>query len=79
MFTIELLPRESVLQDILPAWEASGRTYDSAEGINFDAVTTYAIDGGVLRIASGDNIYFYNIADFYRVKIQAIQDDMFTQ
>jgi hypothetical protein len=79
MFNIELLPKESVLQDILPAWEASGRTYDKAEGIHFEAAKAYYIEAGSLVIDYGGNTYIYNLSDFYRVKVSPLTDDMFSE
>jgi len=72
-YTVEAIARQSTMDDITRYWEASGRvnTIGDTGQIVFDNVKQWAQYHGVMEIytASGD-IFFYNVADFYRFKIK---------
>jgi len=80
MYKVELMPKQSVIDDILPAWIASGRTYDAEKGIVFESASRCEISGGSFMIESNEKRYYYNMADFYRVKVcESPQSDMFSE
>jgi len=71
MYRVELIPKQSVIDDILTFWKATGREpgLDKGEFV-FEAVNYAEVtSSGTLRIDKLDNTYFYNISDFYRVKV----------
>jgi len=70
MHRVELIPKTSTLDDIIESWVNSGREDNRKEGVFvFDEVESAHVENGVLRVFAGNKIYFYNMADFYRVKI----------
>ena len=67
---IELIPKQSTLDDIIGPWVNSGREDNCKDGqFVFVDVESYWIDGGVITIISDDKSYYYNMADFYRVRV----------
>lgn len=68
-YRIELIPKTSTLNDIIEPWVCSGRVDNRADGaFIFDNVETYYVADGTVHIFCGGKSYFYNLADFYRVK-----------
>lgn len=86
MFRVELIAKitktkTSVLDDIIDQWVASGRDDNRNDGqfVFEDVASAYQQDG-ILIINKDANIYFYNIADFYRVKIISYDErDLFDE
>jgi hypothetical protein len=70
MFSVELIPKQSVLDDVVELWERTGRKSGIEKGAFYfsDCEDAY-VDGGTLKILKGKNQYYYSASDFYRVKI----------
>lgn len=67
---IELIPKTSTLNDIIEPWVCSGRVDNRADGeFVFDGVEAYYVKDGTIHIFKEEKDYFYNMADFYRVKV----------
>lgn len=67
---IELIPKTSTLDDIIGPWVNSGREDNCNDGqFVFDDVESYWIESGVVSIIADGKSYYYNMADFYRVKV----------
>lgn len=76
MYRIELIPKSSVLEDIIGPWVDSGREDNRKDGsFVFDGVKSWAIEGGSLSIIKGNVEYCYNMADLYRVRAEKINED----
>jgi len=70
MYRVELIPKTSTLDDIIEPWVCSGRIDNRADGVFvFDDCIDAGINFGVVEIAKEGKTYYYNVADFYRVKI----------
>ena len=68
--TIELIPKQSTLDDIIGPWVNSGRSDNSKDGkFIFTGVKSYNYLNGILDIHTSKATYVYNLADFYRIKI----------
>lgn len=72
MVNVELIPKNSVLDDIIDNWVNSGRVDNRSDGaFRFDKAEKFAVlDGGIIYIKYEDKAYHYNMSDFYRVKIE---------
>lgn len=72
---LTLIPKASVLEDIKKPWTDSGREYNGDDGeFAFESEQLDAeLDNGVLKIKTGNNMYLYNMADFYRVKLEVTE------
>lgn len=67
---IEFILRESTTRDILKPWMDSGHMDNSGDGgFVFEDVTDHSISLGIITIETECETYFYNISDFYRIKI----------
>jgi len=78
MYRVEMIVKDSVFNDIKDRWASTGRVADGAGEFVFDKCDDAAVSNGVLRVSNGNNIYLYNVADFYRIKIVQInQQDLF--
>ena len=72
-YRIELIPKTSTLNDIIGPWVDSGREDNSGDGqFVFESVKNCFVSTGVVVIETNDKNYFYNLSDFYRVKVIAI-------
>lgn len=71
MYKVELHPKQSVLEDIIVHWCASGRSDNTKEGsFIFLDIKSWNVTSGTLFLVDGDGkSYLYNMADFYRVKV----------
>jgi hypothetical protein len=68
-YRIELIPKTSTLNDIIGPWVDSGREDNRIDGqFIFEDVDSFRFADGTLIIHRGMTDYFYNLADFYRVK-----------
>jgi hypothetical protein len=68
-YRIEMIPKKSVMDEIIDYWVASGRTDNTPDGVFvFEEVDSYEIDGGSLLIRKDETYYAYNLADWYRIK-----------
>ncbi len=69
MYNVELIPKQSVMDEILEFWKSTGRDADLSKGqFVFENVEHVNIDHGTIVINKGDNQYAYNMSDFYRAK-----------
>lgn len=69
-YRVEMIPKKSVMDDIVDYWVASGRVDNTPDGVFvFEEVDACDVYGVTLNITKGENSYFYNIGDFYRVKV----------
>ena len=69
-YRVELIPKTSTLDDIIESWVCSGRIDNRADGVFvFEDCESCVVESGVVRIFKTGKSYFYNLADFYRVKI----------
>ena len=72
MYRVEMIPKHSVMDDIKEYWIASGREYTAATTgqFIFEDVRSVDSDYAVVEIVLEDGtVFFYNLSDFYRVKI----------
>ncbi len=70
MYRVELIPKTSTLDDIIEPWICSGRIDNRADGVFvFEDFEDCTVQEGTIYIAKSGKSYFYNLADFYRVKI----------
>lgn len=75
---IELIPKKSVIDDVLEYWESTGRESNIENGqFVFDDAGDMHIEDGVIEILRGDKQYYYNMCDFYRVKVIDESDKQF--
>ena len=75
MYEITLIPKESTLLDIQEPWVNSGREWNGEDGeFFFEEVDNYEIVNGSILIQKEATIYIYNMADFYRVKIEVLPE-----
>jgi hypothetical protein len=73
-YRIELIPKTSTLTDIIGPWVCSGRVDNRADGaFIFDNVEACYVADGTVHIFAEDKSYFYNLADFYRVKAVKVE------
>jgi len=71
-----MITKQSTMADIIPSWVASGRVDNSSEGqIVFESADFYHVASGIIHIEVGDKRYFYNLGDFYRVKVTVANPD----
>ncbi len=80
MYRVELIPKTSTLDDIIEPWVCSGRVDNRADGFFvFEDYESCIVDPhGTLRIFKAGKSYFYNLSDFYRVKvIDTTQPELF--
>lgn len=74
-YRIELIPKTSTMNDIIGPWVDSGRDDNRSDGqFVFESVKNCFVSTGVVVIETGDKNYFYNLADFYRVKVVKNQE-----
>ena len=70
MYRVELIPKTSTLKDIIGPWVDSGRVDNSADGVFvFDNAESCAVAEGAICVSANNRVYFYNLGDFYRVKV----------
>ena len=70
MYRVELIPKKSVMTDIIGYWTATGRPSNLDDGeFVFKSVNSAYINNGVITINDDADVYYYNVADFYRVKV----------
>ncbi|MCW8885551.1 MAG: hypothetical protein OQK12_09900 [Motiliproteus sp.] len=70
MYRIEMIPKESTIQECLTFWTATGREDETPNGqFVFEKVESYFYYDRTLEIRNGDKLYLYNMSDFYRIKI----------
>ena len=71
---VELIPKQSTLAEIEEVWKATGRSFDvkSTGAFFFSRASNFSNDKGNIQIESDGRVYFYNQADFYRVKVTPI-------
>lgn len=70
MHTVEIHVKTSVLNDSITQWVNSGRDDNRDIGsFIFENVKSFNIKSGCAFIHSGQDVYIYNIADLYRVKV----------
>ena len=79
MYTVELIPKSSTLDDIIEPWVCSGRVDNRADGsIVFDECESCDIDASIVMICKSGKTYYYNMSDFYRVKVMDVtQPELF--
>lgn len=79
-YRIELIPKTSTLDDIIEPWVCSGRIDNRAEGeFVFDGALACDVRSRtiVIEMPNGKT-YYYNMEDFYRVKvIDTAQPELF--
>ena len=67
---VELIPKQSTLDDIRGPWVDSGREDNCRDGqFVFDEAESCATFEGMVIIVSKGKRYVYNMADFYRVRV----------
>ena len=69
---IEMIPKESVMRDIITPWTNSGRADNTKDGefVFLNADSARVIDGtGIFCIKYGNKAFYYNVSDFYRIKV----------
>lgn len=69
---IEMIFRESTINDISKYWEATGRevTADKDGQAVFENVTNYRVYDGLIVIENNKGeTFIYNVSDFYRIKV----------
>lgn len=71
MYRVELIPKTSTLDDIIEPWVCSGRIDNRADGsFIFDgALCVVVLSRTIEIIMPAGKTYYYNMEDFYRVKI----------
>ncbi len=75
MYRVEMIPKQSTINECLEFWKASGREDETGNGqFVFEDVEAVPVDSGTLEIHKGGQIYLYNLADFYRIKIIPITE-----
>jgi len=74
MYRVELIPKQSTNLDIIGPWTDSGREDNTADGqYVFEFADSCFVSHGTIMVAEGDKTYWYNLADFYRVKAVKLQ------
>ena len=70
MYRVELIPKTSTLDDIIEPWVCSGRIDNRADGVFvFEDCESCILEDGSIQIQKSGKSYFYNLSDFYRVKV----------
>lgn len=70
MYNVELIPKQSTLDDVVELWERTGRKANIEKGaFYFEDVDSAFQQGGTLIIIKGSTSYNYNANDFYRMKV----------
>ena len=73
MYRVELIPKTSTLKDIIGPWVDSGRADNSSDGVFvFENAESCAVSEGTVCVSANNRVYFYNLGDFYRVKVAKI-------
>ena len=71
MYDVELIPKQSVLDDVVELWERTGRKSGAEKGaFYFEGVNSAYVENGVISIVKGDTTYHYAMSDFYRMKVK---------
>jgi len=79
MYRVEMIPKTSVMDDIMTHWVNSGRKDTLADGeFVFECTDRVMREDGVLVLQVGEKTYIYNVADFYRIKVIEIEGDLFS-
>jgi hypothetical protein len=69
-YRVEMIPKKSVMDDIIDYWLATGRADNTGDGeFVFTGVADYEIDQGMLNVKTRDSFYANTLSDFYRVKV----------
>ena len=67
---IEFILKESTKNEISTTWADSGREDNVRDGgFIFENASEYTVKDGVISIHSDGSRYYYNISDFYRIKL----------
>ena len=70
MYNVELIPKQSTLDDVVHLWERTGRKSGIEKGaFYFNDCDSAEVANGTIRILKGGVWYFYNADDFYRAKV----------
>ena len=73
--SVEVIVKRSTLEDALPGWiKKTGEEPKDGEVFTFDNVAEFGNDRGVIKVVANGSVYFYNMADLYRVKATPIYD-----
>lgn len=66
MYRVELIPKVSTLNEVIDHWVKAGREYEFV----FENAKSCLVEEGTIEIIDDCSVaYFYNMADFYRVKV----------
>jgi hypothetical protein len=69
MYRVELIPKQNTLLNIIGPWTDTGRPDNTADGqFVFENVAFLMVREGTIEIEANGKQYYYNMADFYRVK-----------
>lgn len=67
---IEFILKESTIDNIRGPWVRAGKVDNAAKGsFVFKDIKSWESDEKLMTIYTEDDIYIYNISDFYRIKI----------
>lgn len=74
-YKIEFIHKQTTYEDIIENWAALNKRQsdESPHGFYFMCDTRpMVISGGVMMIDIGESQYYYNISDFYRIKVSEL-------
>jgi hypothetical protein len=70
MYNVEIIPKQQTIIDVIDFWKATGREDNTHDGqFVFENADNAYVENGCIIILREDEIYVYNMSDFYRVKI----------
>ena len=73
MYRVEMIPKKSVMDNIIDYWKLTGREDNCEDGqFVFDSVVSARVYSETLQIDNDAKTYIYNVSDFYRIKIIAL-------
>jgi hypothetical protein len=76
MYRVTLIPKQSTMNDIRRPWIDSGREWNGDTGeFVFDNVKDFNSSNGLIQIGKERKLYIYNAVDFYRVKVEVIDNE----
>jgi hypothetical protein len=71
-----LIPKTSTLDDIIEPWICSGRVDNRADGVFvFEDCSSWSVSHGCVYISRAGKSYYYNLSDFYRVKVVDLKNE----
>lgn len=78
LFNVEIITRKSTLDDIIDSWVAAGKPGNRDDGkFVFENCSGMNVDHGTIEIIKDDVYYYYNMKDFYRVKVvELIEEEL---